>query len=109
MRSGSTPRRLRGTHHSPTVGQARRGATAPAPLQVLVVRVLVGVLQIGLVHMRVGVLAPTRVGVRVLVLHMLVPMAGMRVRVRHLAVAVLMGMCTIVGVLLGHRFSLSVR
>lgn len=67
--------------------------------------VVVNFLEAGLMHMRMGVLGPVIVGVRVLVLDMLVLMGGVRVCVSQLAVPMFVRMRHVVGVLLchGHR------
>jgi hypothetical protein len=67
-----------------------------------VVGVLVNLLEPGLVHMRMGVLAPVMVGMGVLVLDVLVLVIGVRMRVLDAAVLVLVRMRTLVGVLFGH-------
>ncbi len=66
----------------------------------------VGFLEAGLVHVRVGVLSPVAVGVRVLVGHVVVLMRGVRMRVSHLVVVVFVRMRRFVGVLFGHGFLL---
>jgi hypothetical protein len=68
----------------------------------LLVGVLVNLLEPGLVHMRMGVLAPVMVGMGVLVLDVLVLVIGVRMRVLDAAVLVLVGMRVLVGVLFGH-------
>ena len=70
---------------------------------------VVAVLQIGLMHMRVGMFGPIRVGVRVFMFGVVVLMSGVRVRMRHVAMAVLMGMGPIMGVLGCHRLLLITR
>jgi hypothetical protein len=68
----------------------------------LVVGVLVNLLEPGLVHMRMGVLAPVMVGMGVLVLDVIVLVIGVRMRVLDAAVLVLVRMRVLVGVLFGH-------
>jgi hypothetical protein len=63
---------------------------------------VVCVLEAGLMHVLVGVLGSVRVGVGVLVRDMVVLMRGVRMCVRHLAMAVFVRMRCVVGVLLGH-------
>jgi hypothetical protein len=67
-----------------------------------VVRVLVNLLEPGLVQMRMGVLGPVMVGMGVLVLDVLVLVIGVRMRVLDAAVLVLVRMRVLVGVLFGH-------
>jgi hypothetical protein len=67
-----------------------------------VVRVLVNLLEPGLVQMRMRVLGPVMVGMGVLVLDMLVLVIGVRMRVLDAAVLVLVRMRVLVGVLFGH-------
>jgi hypothetical protein len=67
-----------------------------------VVRVLVNLLEPGLVQMRMRVLGPVMVGMGVLVLDVLVLVIGVRMRVFDAAVLVLVRMRVLVGVLFGH-------
>jgi hypothetical protein len=67
-----------------------------------VVRVLVNLLEPGLVQMRMRVLGPVMVGMGVLVLDVLVLVIGVRMRVLDAAVLVLVRMRVLVGVLFGH-------
>jgi hypothetical protein len=78
---------------------ARCAKSMPGPRSV---DVLVSLLQPGLVHVRMGVLGPVTVGVGVHVLDVLVFVLGVWVRVRDLAVLVLMLVRVLVGVLFGH-------
>jgi hypothetical protein len=71
--------------------------------------VAVRVFQAGLVHVLMSVLGPVLVGVGVLVGHMVVRMRGVRMCVSLFAVAVLVGVRRVVGVLLGHGCQLSMR
>ena len=66
------------------------------------VRVLVNLLEPGLVQMRMGVLGPVMVGMGVLVLDVFVLVIGVRMRVLDAAVLVLVRMRVLVGVLFGH-------
>jgi hypothetical protein len=66
------------------------------------VRVAVSVLETGLVHVCVGVLAPVMMGVGVLMLDVLMVVIGVRVRVRDLAVVVFVRMRVLMGVRCGH-------
>jgi hypothetical protein len=72
------------------------------------VGVVVNFLEAGLVHVRMGVLGPVIVGVRVLVLDVLVLMGGMGMGVRHGAVLMFVCVRRVVGVLLGHGHHLLV-
>jgi hypothetical protein len=67
-----------------------------------VVSVPVSVLEADLVQVCVGVLAPVMVSMDVLMLDVLMVVTGVRVRVRDLAVFVLVRMRVLVGVLCGH-------
>ena len=64
-------------------------------------------LQVGLVHVRVGVLGPVVVGVGVLMLDMVVLVAGVRVRVGHLPVLVIVRVRIIMAVPVGHHHLLT--
>src|ERR1700689_465999 len=68
----------------------------------LVVGVLVNLLEPGLVHMRMGVLAPVMGGMGVLVVRVFVLVVNVRMRVLDAAVLVLVRMRALVGVLFGH-------
>jgi hypothetical protein len=66
------------------------------------VDVLVSLLEACLVHVRMGVLGPVIVCMGVHMLDVLMVVLGVRVRVRDLAVVVLVRMRVLVGVLFGH-------
>ena len=65
--------------------------------------VVVRVLESRLMDVRVGVLRPVLVGVRVLVLDVLVVMSGVRMRMRRLTMLVFVRVRPLVGVLTCHR------
>jgi hypothetical protein len=64
-------------------------------------RVAVLFLQVDLVHVRVGVFASFRVGVRVFVLEMFMLVAGVWMRMSELVVVVFVGMRCVMTVLIG--------
>ena len=68
----------------------------------LVVRVVVLFLQVGLVHVRVGVLGSFGVGVRVFMFDMFMLVAGVRMRVRDLVVAVFVGVRVVMTIWMCH-------